>query len=160
MSVISFLSGEFNVERGGSVGVRSLTLPLPFSHHVFAKTSHKEVQIAEVGPRFEAKRELMAAFRVLLTLSIRDSPGHSRPERGRRRVAPPAIHAYLQETQPALTAGFRLVALDYTVTVQSPRLRCGAFLVVLLVVDAAAYRGTEKYTEDMNGRSHGTVLLG
>ena len=26
-----------------------------FRHHVFAKTSHKDVQLAEVGPRFEAK---------------------------------------------------------------------------------------------------------
>lgn len=26
-------------------------------HHVFAKTSHKDVELAEVGPRFEAKRE-------------------------------------------------------------------------------------------------------
>ncbi len=25
-------------------------------HHVFAKTSHKDLQLAEVGPRFEAKR--------------------------------------------------------------------------------------------------------
>jgi U3 small nucleolar ribonucleoprotein protein IMP4 len=25
------------------------------SHHVFAKTSHKDVQLSEVGPRFEAK---------------------------------------------------------------------------------------------------------
>jgi U3 small nucleolar ribonucleoprotein protein IMP4 len=28
---------------------------LTYSHHVFAKTSHKDVQLAEVGPRFEAK---------------------------------------------------------------------------------------------------------
>jgi U3 small nucleolar ribonucleoprotein protein IMP4 len=28
----------------------------PYSHHVFVKTSHKEVQLAEVGPRFEMKR--------------------------------------------------------------------------------------------------------
>lgn len=26
------------------------------SHHVFVKSSHKEVQLAEVGPRFEMKR--------------------------------------------------------------------------------------------------------
>lgn len=30
---------------------------ISFRHHVFAKTSHKDVQLAEVGPRFEAKRE-------------------------------------------------------------------------------------------------------
>lgn len=40
-----------------------LTLPLRPSrlatrrHHVFVKTSHKEVQLAEVGPRFEMRRE-------------------------------------------------------------------------------------------------------
>lgn len=27
------------------------------SHHVYVKTSHKEVQLAEVGPRFEMRRE-------------------------------------------------------------------------------------------------------
>ena len=27
-----------------------------FRHHVFVKTSHKEVQLAEVGPRFEMRR--------------------------------------------------------------------------------------------------------
>lgn len=26
-------------------------------HHVFVKTSHKEIQLAEVGPRFEMKRQ-------------------------------------------------------------------------------------------------------
>lgn len=35
---------------------------ISFRHHVFAKTSHKDVQLAEVGPRFEAKRELYAAI--------------------------------------------------------------------------------------------------
>lgn len=28
-----------------------------FRHHVFIKTSHKEVQLAEVGPRFDMRRE-------------------------------------------------------------------------------------------------------
>jgi hypothetical protein len=27
-------------------------------HHVFVKTSHKQVQLAEVGPRFDMKRKL------------------------------------------------------------------------------------------------------
>ena len=27
-----------------------------FRHHVFLKTSHKEVQLAEVGPQFDMKR--------------------------------------------------------------------------------------------------------
>jgi hypothetical protein len=35
-------------------------------HHVYAKTSHKDVQLAEVGPRFEAKRELTLAHDVTL----------------------------------------------------------------------------------------------
>lgn len=30
---------------------------ISFRHHVFVKTSHKEVQLAEVGPRFEMRRE-------------------------------------------------------------------------------------------------------
>lgn len=29
---------------------------ISFRHHVFVKTSHKEVQLAEVGPRFEMRR--------------------------------------------------------------------------------------------------------
>jgi U3 small nucleolar ribonucleoprotein protein IMP4 len=33
----------------------SVIARLTYSHHVFAKTSHKDVQLAEVGPRFEAK---------------------------------------------------------------------------------------------------------
>lgn len=36
--------------------IRCAALTTP-SHHVFAKSSHKDVQLAEVGPRFEAKRE-------------------------------------------------------------------------------------------------------
>ena len=32
------------------------TNPPSRRHHVFVKTSHKEVQLAEVGPRFEMKR--------------------------------------------------------------------------------------------------------
>lgn len=38
--------------------VESLTPPVR-SHHVFVKTSHKEVQLAEVGPRFEMRRKSM-----------------------------------------------------------------------------------------------------
>jgi U3 small nucleolar ribonucleoprotein protein IMP4 len=34
-----------------------LTMQIISSHHVFVKSSHKEVQLAEVGPRFEMKRE-------------------------------------------------------------------------------------------------------
>ena len=34
-------------------------------HHVYAKTSHKDVQLAEVGPRFEAKRKLTRPESVL-----------------------------------------------------------------------------------------------
>lgn len=31
------------------------------SHHVFVKTSHKEVQLAEVGPRFEMRRTFLSS---------------------------------------------------------------------------------------------------
>lgn len=31
-------------------------------HHVFVKNTHKDIQLAEVGPRFEAKRELPFEF--------------------------------------------------------------------------------------------------
>lgn len=30
---------------------------ISFRHHVFAKTSHKSVELAEVGPRFDMKRQ-------------------------------------------------------------------------------------------------------
>jgi U3 small nucleolar ribonucleoprotein protein IMP4 len=33
-----------------------------FRHHVFVKTSSKEVQLAEVGPRFELKRTFQGVF--------------------------------------------------------------------------------------------------
>lgn len=33
---------------------------ISFRHHVFVKTSHKEVQLAEVGPRFQMRRKLNA----------------------------------------------------------------------------------------------------
>lgn len=33
---------------------------ISFRHHVFVKTSHKEVQLAEVGPRFEMRRMLFS----------------------------------------------------------------------------------------------------
>jgi U3 small nucleolar ribonucleoprotein protein IMP4 len=39
---------------------------ISFRHHVFVKTSHKEVQLAEVGPRFEMRRE----FSILPSLSF------------------------------------------------------------------------------------------
>lgn len=35
---------------------------ISFRHHVFVKTSHKDVQLAEVGPRFEMKRALFGLF--------------------------------------------------------------------------------------------------
>lgn len=35
---------------------------ISFRHHVFIKTSHKDVQLAEVGPRFEMKRMLLGYF--------------------------------------------------------------------------------------------------
>jgi len=35
---------------------------ISFRHHVFVKTSHKEVQLAEVGPRFEMRRKISLFF--------------------------------------------------------------------------------------------------
>lgn len=35
---------------------------ISFRHHVFVKTSHKEVQLAEVGPRFEMRRASAPSF--------------------------------------------------------------------------------------------------
>lgn len=69
-------------------------------HHVYAKTSHKDVQLAEVGPRFEAKRRFHIDWR--LTLSIRDSTGDYRSDRGGRRVVVEAIYADRQEEKSAL----------------------------------------------------------
>lgn len=44
---------------------------ISFRHHVFVKTSHKEVQLAEVGPRFEMRR----AYR---SLSLSSSAEYAR----------------------------------------------------------------------------------
>jgi len=44
-----------------------------FRHHVFLKTSPKEVQLAEVGPRFELKRMFPAVFKTTLPLRHRSS---------------------------------------------------------------------------------------
>lgn len=67
---------NFSSRLGGRIkGILSALFPVPkedakrvmtfandadfisFRHHVFVKNSHKDVQLAEVGPRFEAKRE-------------------------------------------------------------------------------------------------------
>lgn len=55
MTATSFHSGVFVVHPSKGwlfFNINELT----FRHHVFVKTSHKEVQLAEVGPRFEMKR--------------------------------------------------------------------------------------------------------
>ena len=48
----------------------SCTNKQALSHHVFVKTSHKEVQLAEVGPRFEMKRRnsLVTTYYMLMPL--------------------------------------------------------------------------------------------
>lgn len=43
---------------------------ISFRHHVFVKTSHKEVQLAEVGPRFEMRRESPRSPSPSLSLSF------------------------------------------------------------------------------------------
>lgn len=55
----------------GRSGLSTFHMPCAhtYSHHVYAKTSHKDVQLAEVGPRFEAKREYCLT---LLEVSISD----------------------------------------------------------------------------------------
>ena len=48
-----------SLSQSGRYPERMLTCDLDFccrSHHVFAKTSHKSVELAEVGPRFDMKR--------------------------------------------------------------------------------------------------------
>jgi len=38
---------------------------ISFRHHVFVKTSHKEVQLAEVGPRFEMRRKFALSLSII-----------------------------------------------------------------------------------------------
>lgn len=56
-------------------------------HHVYVKTSHREVQLAEVGPRFEMRREWSRSVAFLRSNgnadghsrhSLRDQAGHDR----------------------------------------------------------------------------------
>jgi U3 small nucleolar ribonucleoprotein protein IMP4 len=72
---------NFSTQLGGRIkGILSALFPPPkedakrvmtfaneddfisFRHHVFIKNSHKDVQLAEVGPRFEAKRMCFLSF--------------------------------------------------------------------------------------------------
>ncbi|WVQ79447.1 hypothetical protein IAT38_001545 [Cryptococcus sp. DSM 104549] len=56
--VIGILKALFPVPKEDSKRVmtfRNESDFISFRHHVFAKASHKDVQLAEVGPRFEAK---------------------------------------------------------------------------------------------------------
>ncbi len=66
------------------------------SHHVFVKTSHKEVQLAEVGPRFEMKRRssLVSIHHMLKPLlsSVRNSIRHYRAEGSRQRMGFGILH--------------------------------------------------------------------
>jgi rRNA maturation protein Rpf1 len=90
-----------------------------FRHHVYVKTGHKEVQIAEVGPRFEMRRASAAGPRSRLTrrCSVRDQAGDHRAGGRRRRMGalhvassaradryagPAALHALGTEEEPSL----------------------------------------------------------
>jgi hypothetical protein len=71
MTRTSSRSGEFRgvYSRLSTRGLRPWSLLLSGTHcaeakprhHVYAKTSHKDVQLAEVGPRFEAKRKFICS---------------------------------------------------------------------------------------------------
>lgn len=58
---------------------------ISFRHHVFVPTSHKEVQLAEVGPRFEMRREPASSSPVCIFLkrSQRMRSGKARLSRQR-----------------------------------------------------------------------------
>lgn len=73
-------------------------------HHVFVKTSHKEVQLAEVGPRFEMKRKLDLSLTSVAHVlrSVRDTAGDSRAGGGGPRVDPLALLAHRKEAAISL----------------------------------------------------------
>lgn len=43
---------------------------ISFRHHVFVKNSHKEVELAEVGPRFQMRRELIPQIPSFLSVLL------------------------------------------------------------------------------------------
>lgn len=53
---------------------------ISFRHHVFVKTGHEEVQIAEVGPRFEMRRECMVSCARSLQVRVRAHDGRLVPQ--------------------------------------------------------------------------------
>lgn len=59
-----------------------------FRHHVFVKIPPKQVQLAEVGPRFEMKRASHFAtslrYVLIYSRSVRDSVRHDRADGGRQ----------------------------------------------------------------------------
>jgi rRNA maturation protein Rpf1 len=64
-----FLSGEY-ILQSIVFDLQIIQLVLFIRHHVFVKIPPKQVQLAEVGPRFEMKRMLCIAIFHLLTKSL------------------------------------------------------------------------------------------
>ena len=54
-----------------------------FRHHVYIKTGHKEVQLAEVGPRFEMRRALQVVFSFVIVMLRLICPQHMRSSKAR-----------------------------------------------------------------------------
>ena len=78
-------------------------------HHVFVKMPPKQVQLAEVGPRFDMKRRSSWSIRGLnfLTIqaSVRNPSGYNRTEGGRTRVGPRPLLTDSQEEEYSLNRG-------------------------------------------------------
>jgi len=78
-------------------------------HHVFVKIPPKQVQLAEVGPRFDMKRRRSWSTPTFKSLTIRSSirnpSGHDRTEGSRKGVGPRPLLPDSQEEEPSLNGG-------------------------------------------------------
>lgn len=120
----------------------------PPRHHVYKKTDHRNVELTEVGPRFELKREFEAESHVwgrearlavpglmaIPACSVHDPPGHAGAGgHSRRGVALAPLHQYrTQEGLPerrvsplTTQSGRGLGTQDGAVTDRPAELGCG-----------------------------------
>lgn len=84
--------------------------PVSVRHHTYKKTDHRNVELTEVGPRFEMKRKFVgtshpsthgSSFKVSVFLfSVHDQTGNSgKREHSRGGVASARVHTHGQEEE-------------------------------------------------------------
>lgn len=87
-----------------------------FRHHVFAKTNKNEVELMEVGPRFEMRRANETGgcdSNHSRAFSLQDHPGNARGGRGRRRVGLAAVYEHGPQARGLVEARLFFVCLFF-----------------------------------------------